>query len=427
MATPTIHKLNDVFGVARDLPLNYGIRDNVDGRLVEALTRDQHIVVYGSSKQGKTCLRKHNLQADDYIVVTCSNKWTLAQLHSAILKGAGYVVENSTTRTVSGESKISAKLAGKIAFLGSGVNGESGVEKNSAQETGVETQPMELDPSDVNDIIDALTQAACKSFIVLEDFHYLPEETQKDFAVALKAFHEDSKYCFIVVGVWKDENRLAQFNGDLIGRVVAIDADKWTSDELSEVIESGEQLLNISFAPAFKEKLLDGCFDSIFVVQESCRKACEDAGIWETQATPTPVTADADLLIRDAVDAHSARYNAFILNFSLGFQTTELQMYRWLLWPVLNADVTDLERGLKYGDLRIAINDEHPDAPINAGNITQALSSTASLQTKLNVKPLILDYNQTSRMLNVVDRSFLIWLQHQDRKDLLAIAELPTA
>ncbi|MEV5012549.1 hypothetical protein AB0K74_44980, partial [Streptomyces sp. NPDC056159] len=44
-----------------------------------------------------------------------------------------------------------------------------------------------------------------------------PEETQKDFAVALKAFHESSSFTFIVVGVWLQENGLVQFNGDLSG------------------------------------------------------------------------------------------------------------------------------------------------------------------------------------------------------------------
>lgn len=31
----------------------------------------------------------------------------------------------------------------------------------------------------------------------------------------MKAFHEGSDLCFIVVGVWLDENRLIQHNGDL--------------------------------------------------------------------------------------------------------------------------------------------------------------------------------------------------------------------
>ncbi len=81
------HRLSDVYGISRELPLNYVPRDGVDGVFVDSLTRDKHIVVYGSSKQGKTCLRKYNVTEDDHVVVTCSNKWTgLAALHTAILK-----------------------------------------------------------------------------------------------------------------------------------------------------------------------------------------------------------------------------------------------------------------------------------------------------------------------------------------------------
>lgn len=419
-------RLDDVFGVARELPQNYVVRQSVDQHLIDALARDQHIVIYGSSKQGKTCLRKYNLRPDEYVLVTCSNKWTLAQLHSAILKAAGYIVEGSTTKTVSGEAKVTAKFSGGFNFFGNKAQGEVGTEGGGTKEKNVETRPLELDPADVNDIIDALDAACCPQFVVLEDFHYLPEDTQRDFAVALKAFHEDSRYSFIVVGVWRDQNRLVQQNGDLTGRVVAIDADQWTVEELREVIEFGESLLNITFSDSFKSELLDGCFQNVFIVQESCRLACEQAGVFGTQSSKRIIDADASELIKAAVDAHSARYRAFIINFALGFQTSQLEMYRWLLLPVLTADVADLERGLKYGELRTILNQKHPDAPINAGNITQALQSTASLQVgKMGIKPIILDYDETNRRLSVVDRSFLIWLQHQDRNELLALAELP--
>ena len=68
------HKASDVYGIGRDLPLNY-VSDAVDEVLVNSLTRDKHLVIYGSSKQGKTSLRKHCLQESDYIVVHCSKKW----------------------------------------------------------------------------------------------------------------------------------------------------------------------------------------------------------------------------------------------------------------------------------------------------------------------------------------------------------------
>jgi len=38
----------------------------------------------------------------------------------------------------------------------------------------------------------------------LEDFHYLPMETQQTFSHVLKAFHENSKITFIVVAVWRE-------------------------------------------------------------------------------------------------------------------------------------------------------------------------------------------------------------------------------
>lgn len=421
-----VHTLDEVYGVARALPENYVTRVSVDEAFLDALTRNQHIVVYGSSKQGKTCLRKYHLQDNDYAGITCNNKWSLAQLHSAILKAVGYVVEGASTRTVSGDLKVNARLkVGVGAWFGK-VEAQAGTEVVEGTSSDVTTEPIELDASDVNDVVAALDAAEAPTFIVLEDFHYLPEETQRDFAVALKAFHEDSRYSFIVVGVWLDENRLVQHNGDLTGRVIAIDADTWTGDDLLRVIEGGERLLNIEFDESFKEELLDGCFESIWVVQESCRKACEDAGVRRTQQGLTPVSGKADDLIKSAVDAHSARYNSFILNYCLGFQTTMLEMHRWLLYAVLTASAVDLERGLIYGDLRVTIDSVHPASPINPGNLTQALLSTASLQVgKMAIKPIILDYDQTNRRLNVVDRSFLIWLQHRARRELLALADLP--
>jgi hypothetical protein len=46
------HRVADVYGINRELPLNYVDRPEVDALFVASLTRDKHIVIYGSSKQG---------------------------------------------------------------------------------------------------------------------------------------------------------------------------------------------------------------------------------------------------------------------------------------------------------------------------------------------------------------------------------------
>ncbi len=43
------HKTADVFGIQRDVPKNYVVRDAVDDVFVDRLARDKHIVGYGSS------------------------------------------------------------------------------------------------------------------------------------------------------------------------------------------------------------------------------------------------------------------------------------------------------------------------------------------------------------------------------------------
>lgn len=423
MTLETTRKASDVYGIGRDLPLNYVSRKSVDENFVANLTRDKHVIIYGSSKQGKTSLRKNCLKDDDYIVVHCSNKWGIAELHAAILKRVGYEVTQSSTKTTTGKNKIVASF--KATFLGTGV--EASGEKEDSKSTAVVKTPLELDPEDVNDIITAL--ADFRRFIVLEDFHYLPIDTQKDFSVALKAFHEQSKLCFIIVGVWLEEGRLTVYNGDLTGRVVAVNADKWTKVELAEVIAAGEALLNIDFSPTFKEAVIAGSLESVYIVQEACYQACVAKNINFTQEehlTNVGMDADVPALIREVVNQQTGRYNAFITLFSGGFQETALQMYKWLLYPVLTATVEDLEAGLTYRHMREVLRLHHPEKEaLNLGNLTQALQSVASLQVKKDLKPIVLDYDQTNLKLNVVDRGFLIWIQNQDIKDLLELADLP--
>ena len=103
------HLTSDVFGVSRDIPISYIERDHVDDKLLENITRDKHIIIFGSSKQGKTCLRRHCLHDDDYILVQCQNNWDIAKLCEAILKAAGCEVEISNTKTIEGKAKLSVK------------------------------------------------------------------------------------------------------------------------------------------------------------------------------------------------------------------------------------------------------------------------------------------------------------------------------
>ena len=418
------YSIDDVFGVVRDVPLNYVSRQTVDQLLIDSLSRSKHIVIHGGSKQGKTCLRKYCLNDDDYIVIQCSNRWSVGDINASILKRAGFEVTQSIERSVSGKQKLIAKFSAVLLGVGLAADGE--------QERGTEEKktlsPLTIDADDVNDLISALDSIHFRKFIVLEDFHYLSPETQRDFAIELKALHEVSSLSVIVVGVWLEENRLIVYNGDLTGRIIPINADQWGKKDLLSVVTGGERLLNISFDRIFVYELLAKCFESVSIVQECCRRACRDACIFETQEDQklVPATKTVDDLVREVVNEQRGRYRAFITNFADGFQDTRLEMYRWLLWPILSTDSKVLESGLTYAEIRKSLQQHHPSGPdLNPGNITQALQSAASLQVEKNIKPIIIDYDATTRRLSVVDRGFLVWLASQDQQELFECAGLP--
>lgn len=405
----------DVFGIQRDVPLNYVERD-ADKVFTDSLDRGHHIVIFGSSKQGKTCLRKRNLKDSDYITVHCDNKMDLYNLNINILKQAGFTVQVSETKTINGKAKVKVgfgwTLFGK-AEIESELEGEKGNEK--------EYKPLELDPEDVNDIIKALESLEFKKYIVIEDFHYLKDETQVDFAIELKAFHENSKLTFIIVGVWLEENRLIALNGDLSGRVKSVNADEWTDDNLLQLISIGEQLLNVSIADDEKRKLIEKSLNNVYVVQEVCYELCIENNIKEQSDSPIELNCvNIEQIISKVISQHSGRYNNLITNISEGFQVTELEMHKWIMYAILKSNIEKLENGLKRSEINTLLQAEHPrKQELNPGNLTQALKSIASLQVKKNTIPIIIDYDSSNLKLNVVDKGFLIWLSDQNIEELI--------
>ena len=417
-----INKTKEVYGIQRDLPLNY-IEREADKILIDSLDRSHHVVIYGSSKQGKTSLRKRNIHENDYILVHCSNKWDIASINNNILKQAGFELTISESLTTSGKAKVKATFGWNLfAKAEAEVEGEKSREKERIMKS------LDIDIEDVNDIIKALEDIDFNKIIILEDFHYLKPEAQNDFAIALKAFHENSKFTFLIVGVWLEENRLIALNGDLAGRVKSVNADKWKHDELKKLIEDGEYLLNVSFDEETKEELIKESLQNVYVVQEVCYHICIENKINQTNEG-NQISMDCTKLnsfIDQVVSQHSGRYSKFISSLVEGFQPTELEMYKWILFSILGATEEELDNGLRRSEINDVIKLNHPKGnDLNPGNLTQALTSIASLQVRSGITPIIIDYDSTTKKINVVDKGFIIWLHNQKKDEILKESGLP--
>lgn len=253
-------------------------------------------------------------------------------------------------------------------------------------------------------------------------------ETQNDFSIALKAFHENSKFTFLIVGVWLEENRLIALNGDLAGRVKSVNADKWENEELIKLISDGEYLLNILFSDEFKQKLIKESLQNVYVVQEVCYHICLENNVNQTH-NGNQLVLDCSKLekyLDNVVSQHSGRYSKFISTLVEGFQPTELEMYKWILYTIIVSEEDELESGLRRSTINELITKKHPrGGDLNPGNLTQALTSIASLQVRSGITPIIIDYDSTTKKINVVDKGFIIWLHNQNIEDILKECGLP--
>ena len=175
--TQSIFYLDDIYGISRDLPLNYVEREYVDDTFRRNLNRKKHVTIFGSSKQGKTCLRKHCLKDDEYILIQCNNRWSISELNANILKRAGYELTESTKTSMRGKAKLIASIKATLGIGGASVGSE--LEESHSRETT--QRQLELDIDDVNDVIAALSEIHFAQYIVLEDFHYFKTRCSKGF------------------------------------------------------------------------------------------------------------------------------------------------------------------------------------------------------------------------------------------------------
>lgn len=447
------YQLQEVFGSSRGIPLNYTNRDSIDDTFKESLRRNQHIAVFGSSKQGKTCLRKRHLHDHEYISIQCSNKQKIEDLNEQILKQVGYQITISEKKGNNGKIKTTLSLSAKFLSFFEG-KAEAGYENETTK--NIEVKNLEIDLSDVNDIITALKSISFSKFILLEDFHYLSKETQADFALALKSYFDNSDFLFIIIGVWLEENRLISLNGDLEGRVISINADKWAEDDLKNVIENGSSLLNIRFDSKLTDKIIEESYDNVYFVQEVCYRVCKEFKISKTLPTETRTRSskedyeelevdfiddgeinDGRHLIPDAfnvrniinsiVENHSGRYNAFITHFDIGHDIDELEIHKWILFAILKSESDSLIKGIKISAIKEIVLAKHPlKEKLKLSILQKTLQKLTDFQVQKQIVPNIIDYSEINQTLQIVDRGFIIWLEHQNKKELILEIGLPT-
>lgn len=427
-------KTAEVFGVSSEQVASYIERAEVDDKFLAALKSDKQIVVYGASKQGKTALVSRHLPYGDNIVIRLTPRTNIIDIYQSILRQCG--VKLQTGETHGSESEVTVGIAAKfkalIPFIGSG-EAETKAEVTAGRSKDLEFEEIPINLELPQDVYEVLRRAHRESSVViLENFHYLDEDRQRQFAFDLRTFQE-LKVQFVILGVWREKNRLAQYNGDLLDRVTEIPVEPWTEPEFIQVIDKGSRELNITFSPTLQSNLINACFSSIGVFQELLKEVCLAGGVAETM--PYHTLLDDEALVSRAcakkAEEYSARHQRALESIAAGNLSTSakeglqpLFLPYYLVRVILAEGFDGLADGMRRSIIQEKIQAiHHRPTDVRASDMSNLLHNLAKTQANKSISPPLFDYDQSKKMLQIVDSTFYFFLKHAD---LAAIdAELP--
>lgn len=403
-------ELKQVFGIRTEVSdFSYVDRGGLDAEISKVAARDMHIALRGESKSGKSWLRQKIFK--DANVISCRLGFTTNEIYRQVLANLdiSLVIEKSTsggaTLSFKGSSEMGwkwlAKAKGEVKVDGQ-VNHEV-IEKTLGQD--------EFDFTFLSDVIKASGKR-----VIIEDFHYLGSDVQRELAHELKTFWDYGIY-FVIVGVWHRKNFITYLNADVAGRVHEVSV-YWTNNELEASISKGARALNIEISAEIKKRLAQDSYNNVGILQSLIYSYCELVGVQEKQDIIKDFSFadkvdDAGMAYADQIEAV---YQLFAENVSEGIKKRKdsTQIYAYAMQTIVDAKDAELIEGLSID--AIFERSRKRQSRIQKGNLRTVLGKFREIQIDDRGKGLVLTFDDPTQSIIIVDRGLLFYRKYMTAK-----------
>lgn len=409
-------KTSDVFGIHKKV-LSYIERDNVDTLFKIALQTEKQILVYGASKQGKTALVSKYCGYDENIIYQLTPETELIDIYQHALREAGVKIRTEYTQGEGSSSslKLRAKIIASFAIFGSGeLSTETAGSSNKSSSEKFEEIPFNINQP--QDIAKLLTKASNRKIIILENFHYLTYENQKRFAFDLRAFQELGVR-FIILGVWRERNRMLQFNGDLLDRVQEIPVEPWEIDDFRRIVNRGQNLLNIIISDEIFEKCCKLSFSSVGVFQDLIQGICLASGIYQKQDATSIIDSEKTLtpIIREKTESYGDRHKRSLEAIASSVKTTGMEkLYYHIVDVILEGGYDGIQDGITLDTMYKKLISRSKNPSFKSKMVKNAMTSLHKLQSDRGIMPPILYFDENSEVLNISDSTLYFFLKNSE-------------
>lgn len=209
-------------------------------RLRQSLSIEGYLTyIIGPSKIGKTVLCENVIGADNMICMSGNDFVKEKDFWSGIGKKAGISMEAE----ISEQNGVFTENGNKATTITKNYTGNKDKILKYFKETG--------------------------KVLVLDDFHYAPEEIQYDIACQLKEVIRLGFKAVVISLPYRSDDAI-RLNPDLTGRISVIEMEPWTDKELQMIAQKGFMELGISVSSELMERMAMESIHSPQMMQAVC-------------------------------------------------------------------------------------------------------------------------------------------------------------
>ncbi|MDO8828365.1 hypothetical protein [Methylophaga sp.] len=373
----------------------------------------------GSSKTGKTTLYKRvfSMMKKEPLIVRCDSTINAEEFWKRPLERIDFDRLTSLQQTDLTEVSAGGKIGGNIGWAWlAGLIGEVslGIKKSSSETEIREKIVSKPSPAHLIPLL-----KFSNAVLVVEDFHYLDENVQKEIFQQWKAF-TDEEVSVLVVGTTHHGVDLAYANSDLVGRIQQIDLGRWSESDLLQIANKGFDTLDVKAPSSVLSLIAKESSGLPIITQQTCAQLFSDKKIFEFK-----VGAKVEFNEQDAFDAlnkiASTKYKQFDSWYSrltIGprkrarkYDTYEILLLVFTLDPLKyelkRHEIDDRIKELNLSFLKV------PPAP----SINSTLSALGKFQKNNGFE--LFEWSKRDQVIYVLEPAFLFFLRWRNPRNSL--------
>ena len=233
-------------------------------------------VVTGPTKSGKSVLCHKVLSDRKLVVIEGGQIKTEADFWA-------HIAYELNIAAVATKGRADTAAVAVLAEGGGGVPGIFNVKANATKtDAAVDNSTLTYNNVSLLASINKLVES--DTALLVDDFHYLDQEVQKNIIQSLKGAVFKGLTVFLLAVPHRAFDPITVEN-EVEGRFKHIEIPEWTIDDLRLIPKLGSPALNIEISARSINDICNEAFGNPLLVQEACSEFCLGNDVYETQDT----------------------------------------------------------------------------------------------------------------------------------------------